>query len=271
MVVGSVEILPVLDAVGALGRYGDAYPDVPEEEWEPYRELYPELFAGPDWRLPVLVHVLRSADRTILVDTGAGPAGLWTDWAPEREGLLPSELKRLGIRSEDVDVVFLTHLHVDHIGWNTDERGAVFFRRARYVVHPDALSFALSNPDRDHIERCVAPLVDRFEWVDETVELAPGVRPRALPGHYPGHMGLSIASDGARAELIADIAPMPALLERPEWVFAWDDMEQTSTRAALVDELVDTDCLAACGHFPGSGIGRVVRRDGRVVWEEVAR
>jgi glyoxylase-like metal-dependent hydrolase (beta-lactamase superfamily II) len=269
VVVGSVEIHPVLDAVGALGGYDEAYPDVAEAEWEPYRELYPELFVGSAWRLPVVVYVLRSGGRTILVDTGVGPVGLWKGWEPEREGLLLGNLAALGIRPEDVDVVFLTHLHVDHLGWNTDERGEVLFPRARYVVHPDAVAFALARPDRDHIERCVAPLVDRFEPVDEAVDLAPGVRPRALPGHYPGHVGLSIRSRGSRAELIADIMPHPALLEQQEWVFAWDDMEQTSTRAELVEEVVGSAALVVCGHFPRSGIGRVVRRGGRVVWEEV--
>ena len=81
-------------------------------------------------------------------------------------------------------------------------------------------------------------------------------------------MGVSIRSGGERAELIADMAPHPALLDRPEWVFAFDDVPQTTTRAELVEELVDRDPLLVCGHFPGSGIGRVVTRERRVVWEE---
>ena len=93
---------------------------------------------------------------------------------------------------------------------------------------------------------------------------------RLLPGHYPGHAGLSIRSAGARAELIGDILPHPALLDRPEWVFAYDDLEQTGTRSSLIAELVDSDCIVVCGHYPGSGIGRVAMRSGRVIWEEAA-
>ncbi len=268
MLVGEIEIVPLLDAVGQLAELSEAYPGVPAESWAPYRELYPEVFAGTRWRLPIVVYLVRSADVTVLVDTGVGPAGLWEFWTPEREGLLPAALAEHGVERDAVDVVFLTHLHVDHLGWNTDEDAAVMFPRARYVVHPDGLDFALARRDRPHIRRCVEPLLDRFEWPGDEAELAPGVRARALPGHYPGHAGFGIRSDGERAELIADIAPHPALLDRPEWAFAFDDLPQTSTRAELVEELVDSDCLLVCGHFPGSGIGRVVTRDGRVVWEE---
>ena len=80
---------------------------------------------------------------------------------------------------------------------------------------------------------------------------------RVLPGHYPGHMGISVRSEGVRAELIGDIAPHPALLDQTAWAFAYDDVEQTSTRAGLVEDVLDTDCIVACGHYPGSGIGRV--------------
>jgi glyoxylase-like metal-dependent hydrolase (beta-lactamase superfamily II) len=269
VVVGSVELHPLLDAVGVLASYSETYPKVPEDEWAPYRELYPELFAPSGWRLPVVVYLLRSEGTTVLVDTGIGPPGLWTFYAPEREGLLPRELEKIGVRPESVDVVLLSHLHVDHLGWNTDEDGVVVFPNARYLVHPRALAHAWSAPDRPHIRRCVEPLLERFEDAADGDGLAPGVTVRDLPGHYPGHVGVSVRSDGARAELIADVAPHPALLDRQEWVFAFDEVEQTATRHDVVEEVVDTDCVVVCGHYPGSGIGHVLTRDSRVVWEEL--
>jgi hypothetical protein len=67
---------------------------------------------------------------------------------------------------------------------------------------------------------------------------------------------------------MADVAPHPALLDRPEWVYAFDDAPQTTTRAELVTDLADREVLAICGHYPGTGVGRVVDRGGRIVWEE---
>jgi glyoxylase-like metal-dependent hydrolase (beta-lactamase superfamily II) len=270
VVVGGIELLNLPDAVGLLASYSEVYPDVPAEAWEPYRALYPDLFVGGDWRLPCDCFLVRSAGTTVLVDTGVGPPGLW-DWTAEDEGRLPDELAALGVRAEDVDIVFLTHLHIDHLGWNTDLEGVPLFARARYVVHRDAVAFALERSGLAHIRRCVEPLIDRFDTVSGAVELAPGVTAFESPGHYPGHMGLRLASGDATAVLLADTAVHPALLHEPGWVYAADGDPSAcaETRRALLPELVDRDVLVACGHYPATGIGRVVTRDGRVVWEEV--
>jgi glyoxylase-like metal-dependent hydrolase (beta-lactamase superfamily II) len=75
---------------------------------------------------------------------------------------------------------------------------------------------------------------------------------------------------GRDAVLIADAAVHPALLDEPEWLYEFDhDHERSAaTRRGLVAELADTETLVVCGHYPGSGIGRVSMSDGRVVWKE---
>ena len=268
MVVGDLELLPLLDAVGRLGELSELYPDAQLEDWEPFRELHPELFDGAEWRVPCTCYLLRSDAATILVDTGVGPPGLW-DWNPEEEGLLPDALDALGVSRDDIDIVFLTHLHIDHVGWNTDHDGAIFFPRARYVVHRDALAFARTQDTRPHVQRCILSLVDRFETLDGEAELAAGVRAFPLPGHYPGHMGLRVVSGGEEAVLIADAAVHPALLAHPDWVYVSDGDPSVcaETRRALLPQLVDHDVLAVCGHYPEGGIGRIVRGNGIVVWE----
>jgi len=269
VVVGSIELSPVPDAVGLFAEYGDVYPDIPAEAWEPYRQLYPELFAGEMWRVPCKCFLVRSEGVTILVDTGVGPSGLG-EWRAELEGELPEALARLGVRPDDVDMVFLTHLHIDHVGWNTDRDGKVFFPRARYIVHPDSLAFARRQGDRAHVQRCILTLEDRVETIGGAVELATGVAAFLSPGHYPGHMGLRLHSEGTSAMLLADAAVHPAFLHEPGWVYLYDEDPGVcvTTRRALLPELVDRDVIVACGHYPGSGIGRVVTREGRVVWEE---
>jgi glyoxylase-like metal-dependent hydrolase (beta-lactamase superfamily II) len=266
--VGSVELDVVADAVGLIATYDEAYPDVPAEEWAPYRELYPELFADDHWRLACGNYLLRSGGTTVLVDTGVGPPGLW-DWTALSEGELPEALAGLGVAPEDVDVVFLTHMHIDHVGWNTDLEGVALFPRARYVVHRDAFAFASSQDTRPHVRRCILPLADRFEQVSGEIELAPGVTAFEARGHYPGHMAVRIESEGERALLIADVAVHPALLQEPEWGYIsdMDAAECAKTRHELLPGLVDRDVLVACGHYPGSGIGHIVTRDGRIVWE----
>ena len=270
MLIGDVELVPVLDAVGVLAEYADAYPQAPAEAWEPYRALYPELFAEESWRVPCKCYLVRSEGVTVLVDTGVGPPGLW-DWTAEHEGELPDALGRLGIARDEIDVVFLTHLHIDHVGWNTDLEGSVYFPRARYLVHPDSVAFASSQAERPHVRRCIAPLLDRFEQVDDEMEIATGVTAFVAPGHYPGHMALRLASEGAEAVLLADVAVHPALLEEPGWIYVSDadPAQSAETRRTLLPELVDRDVIVACGHYPGSGIGRVRTRGGRVVWEEL--
>jgi glyoxylase-like metal-dependent hydrolase (beta-lactamase superfamily II) len=267
VVLGDVELLALPDAVGELGELGDLYPDVEAGSWDPYRTLYPELHAGTRWRLPCACYLITSGGTNVLVDTGVGPPGLW-DWAAEREGRLPAALEEHGVSRDEVDIVFLTHLHIDHLGWNTDDQGVVFFPSARYLVHHDALAFARTQPELPHIQRCVEPLGDRFELLQAEVKFAPGVTAFPVPGHYPGHMGLRIRSGGEEAVLTADAAVHPALLDQPAWRYVSDlDHDRcVATRTALADELADSSVLVACGHYPHGGIGRIVTRDDRRVW-----
>jgi glyoxylase-like metal-dependent hydrolase (beta-lactamase superfamily II) len=267
MVVGGVELDPVFDAVGSPGTLEEFYAGATDDDWRRARAQYPELFAGELWRLPVTCYLIRSGGRTILVDTGVGPPGLW-DWEPEHEGRLPTTLERLGLTPTEIDVVFLTHVHADHVGWNADAAGEPLF--GRYVIHADALAAARERCEQGHdiLPRCVLGLGDRLEAISEETELAPGVRTVELPGHDVGHIGLWLED---AALLITDAIPHPMMLDRPEIEFLADADSDAAeaTRQALVAELVDRDVLTVCGHYPESGIGRAVTRDGHVVWEPV--
>jgi glyoxylase-like metal-dependent hydrolase (beta-lactamase superfamily II) len=272
--IGAVELTPLTDAIGELSELAEAYPEVPAQAWQPYRELYPELFAGDGWRVPCTCYLVRSDPRTILVDTGTGPPGFWDETPPELEGGLLPALAETGVAPEEVDDVFITHVHGDHIGWNTDAAGEVVFPRARYLLHPEAVAHARELLDEAYVERSFRAVFERDAVVPIPAEaaIAPGVATTALPGHARGHSGLRISSDGAEAILIGDAVPHPALADQPDWVFDWDRDPATAktTRMALVEELVDTKTLIVCGHYPGTGIGRFRTRDSRVVWESAS-
>jgi glyoxylase-like metal-dependent hydrolase (beta-lactamase superfamily II) len=265
VVVGGVELVPLVDAVGVFGPLVEFYPEWELEEWRRYRSQYPQLFAGDSWRMTHSCYLIRSAGTTVLVDTGVGPPGLW-NWEPEWEGGLLPALEREGIAPTDVDTVLLTHVHVDHVGWNADAAGAPIF--AHFVLHEDALAAARERADRSHIPRCILGIEDRMETFVGEAQVAPGVTVVELPGHDAGHVGVRI---GDGAFLITDAAPHPAALDRPDLRFRYDlDPEAVAaTRGRLLAELADRDVLTVCGHYPEGGIGRIVTRDGHAVWESV--
>ncbi len=261
--IGDIEVVPLLDAIGAVGGLVRVFPGVPDEAWEPYRALYPELFDEVGWRVQCNSYLIRSSGHTLLVDTGVGEFEFYD--MPERVGQLPAALADHGVHPTDIDAVFLTHVHVDHIGWNTE------FGTARFLCHPAAADAARERADRPHIQRCVLPLVEagRVEKVEDGTEVVPGVVAVELAGHDAGHTGLRI---GSEAIFVADAFPHPAFLDQPDWSFVADsDAAQCrATRRTLLDEVTDTEKLLICSHYPGSGIGLVTREGGRIVWNEAA-
>ena len=129
--VGNVEITALSDGYIRFAP-GGFFPSVPAERWEEYRG---ELTAEGKLELNVGSFLVRSEGRVILVDTGIGEDASGFDDA--HSGLLPQALADLGVSATDVDVVLMTHLHVDHVGWNvaTAEDGpAPVFPNARYHV-----------------------------------------------------------------------------------------------------------------------------------------
>ena len=264
MRVGHVEILALRDAVGAVGGLGDLFPGSSSEAWEPYRALYPDLFDDGRWHVACTSYLVRAEGHLLLVDTGLGGHDFYDEPALS-QGLLPA-LAQHGVEPADIDTVFLTHLHIDHVGSTTA------FPSARFLLHRDAVSAARKRADLPHIPRCVLSVLreGRVDEIEDGTEVMPGVVAVELEGHDAGHTGLRI---GTEAIVVGDAAVHPAQLDQPEWQFVPDaDAERcASTREALLEEVADTGVLVISSHYPGSGIGRVTRSDGRVIWEGVDR
>jgi glyoxylase-like metal-dependent hydrolase (beta-lactamase superfamily II) len=239
VVVGELEVTALLDAEGSFATYAEAFPEGRPHDFA----AWPELVDGDRWTLPFRSYLIQGGGRTILVDTGVGPAGDG-EFLPERQGWLPNELDRLGVTP---DTVFLTHVHVDHVGWNHAFEGVPF------VAHRESITLA---------EERGRPLASA-EAVEGEAELAPGVVAFETPGHLPGHMSVRV---GEELVVLGDIAVHPAQLARPDLVYVFDaDAEQSAaTREHVLSAYGDR--VLACGHFPGSGFGRIV--DG--VWMPVS-
>jgi glyoxylase-like metal-dependent hydrolase (beta-lactamase superfamily II) len=141
---------------------------------------------------------------------------------------------------------------------------------SRALLHADGLGLTTGErANLPHVKCCLRSIADRglVEEVDVGAEIAPDVVTVDLPGHPPGHLGLRL---GDEAVLIGDGAVHPALLEEPDWLYVSDDDSArcADTRRSLLADVVDQNISVVCGHHPRDGIGRIVRRDGRIVWED---
>ena len=282
--VGNVEVLALTDIVADFQfPLSQSFSNVPEGGWAQYEQRYAEVFSGPDsWRVHFGCYLLRSQGRTILVNTGVGSSGTNPGMVASLgagDGSLMADLEEAGVRSEDVDTVFFTHLHPDHVGWNLSQGGAApraMFPRARYVVHQaDWDNFG--NPQvREQLpmkywDETLAPLetLGLLDLISGERALTSEITAINTPGHTPGHMSLAIISGGKRAVIMGDAAVHPAQVTEVDWCFGFesDQVLATRTRTQLFDRIEAEDAALIACHFPAPGFGRLVRVEGRRYWE----
>ena len=251
--VGRVEIISLTDIEGAFFRLDQIFPGVTPEQWEPYLRRYPWAFADDETlRGRVGSYLLHSPDRTVLVDTGVGPQAMGA------RGALLADLESAGVGPEDVDTVFLTHLHGDHLGWSVKPDGEPVFPEARYVTQ--AAEWEVSAP---YLGRAVAALDDLgvLDLLDGEEPVGDELTAIPTPGHSQGHSSLLVSSGGEQALVAGDAIVHPAQATEPTWNVHFDmDKEQAArTREMLLGWLEADGIVVAAGHIPGSGFGRVVR------------
>ena len=210
--------------------------------------------------------LIRNGGRVILVD--AGPRDLFGPTC----GFLPEALTEAGVAPEEVDTLFATHLHPDHIaGMITAEGEAVFPNATLHVPAAERIfwsdeSKTTGDPlaDWGKLARAVlAAYDDRLQEVEKDGEIAPGLTSFALPGHTPGHSGWRLASGDAQLLHAGDIIHAPALQAAdPDVAIAFDmDMETArATRKRLLDELAADGALFTGGHFLRPAFHQVERK-----------
>ncbi len=278
--VGKVEITSLSDGILEFDLC-NFFPDhQSDEEWQPYRQhLTPEHKV----RFNLASYLIRSEGRTILVDTGMGarPAD-----APETPwGELMQDFQAHGLQPSDVDMVVMTHLHRDHVGWNLTPRPAggdgsgnsfePTFPRARYWL--SAKDWAACHdpavmPARfPNAATTVWPLEELglIEFMDGEHILTGELTAIPSPGHTPGHMSIRISSQGEQALILGDAIHNQAQVQETHWVSRADmDPEQTRiTRRSLMEQLEREGMLGIIGHFPYPGFGKVARLEGRRYWQ----
>jgi glyoxylase-like metal-dependent hydrolase (beta-lactamase superfamily II) len=281
LTVGNVEIVALDDgAVDFPFPLTQIFPGTTQEAWASYRGRYPEVFAGPDtWRAHWGGYLLRSEGRNILVNTGVGSAlsnpGVVNNLNGGVDGRLLHELQALGVRPEDVDIVFFTHLHPDHVGYNLSQRGPnskAMFSRARYVVHQADWEAFDSREVQELFpfsfwEETLGPLANLgvLDFLSGESALTNEITAIPTPGHTPGHMSLLVNSAGERAVILGDVAIHPAQVTEADWHFAFelDQAQANRTRREFLDRLATEGTIVAACHFPAPGFGKIVRIEGR--------
>jgi glyoxylase-like metal-dependent hydrolase (beta-lactamase superfamily II) len=242
--------------------------------------LYPH-FVGEDDTLKLSIHALLvdAPGLRLVVDTCIGndrPRGI-TGGQPLATPFL-QHLAEAGWSREGVDAVVCTHLHVDHVGWNTmlvDGKWVPTFPGARYFIGRREYEHWSAEGDAEQqtiLGDSVKPIFEAglAELVELDHVISPEIRLVPSTGHTPGHVSVMIASEGARAVITGDMTHHPCQLAHPDWSPAFDSDRTAAavTRARLFAEWADQPILVIGTHYAAPTAGRVVR-DGAAYRMEV--
>ena len=279
--VGNAEIAVATDAEF---RYVPTQfiPTASADQWRPYLNG-----ADPDALLEsrVTTYVVRSQGKNILVDAGVGRHGLWRFG----DGHLLDSLKELDLSPEDIDFVMPTHLHLDHVGWNTTPtpNGPVpTFPRARYLFQQldwdaftsdEFMNRPSVSPMSDSMQRmikaAVLPLKDTglMELIGPEQVITDEVTLLHTPGHTMGSVSILVQSGTEAALLIGDAAHNPAQFAESDWSPAVDIDPSLSARSrkGLAEQAIRLNAMVAGGHLASpdqSAFGSIIQMDGRPMW-----
>ena len=272
---GDVTITRVVEYETPLLGSRELFPDWDPAVVDAHRDwLIPRHYDPAQDRLVIAVqsYLVRTARRTILVDACIGndkprPRPSFdrarTPWL--------ETLAAAGARPEEIDVVLCTHLHVDHVGWNTrlmDGRWVPTFPNARYVfaraewTHWEGASRAggLARTG-DYVADSVLPVVEagQADLVETDHAIEDGVWLDPLPGHTPGQVGLHVRSGGDEIVFCGDMMHHMIQCRLPDWStnFCTDPALARRTRRAFLERYADTGVLVGPAHFPAPSVGAI--------------
>ncbi len=217
----------------------------------------------------VQTFMIEAEGQTIMVDTCIGnDKNMALKFWRNRKGPFLQDLEAAGFPPESIDLVLCTHLHVDHVGWNTilnDGKWVPTFPQAKYLfgrTEWEHWNTHREEADIKVIEESIDPIVEAglHQLVETDHRIGDFIRLEPTPGHTPGHVSVRISSEGKEAVITGDLMHHPAQIERPQWACTADfDKEQArSTRRKFIAEVADTPTLVIGSHFATPTAGRIV-------------
>jgi glyoxylase-like metal-dependent hydrolase (beta-lactamase superfamily II) len=270
--VGAVTIAKIVE-LEVTGGSRFILPQATYEEVLPIAWLRPD-FADERGRLKMSIHalVVETPSRRILVDTCLGndkENRRIPSWNRLQTGFL-ADLAAAGHPRQSIDTVVCTHLHVDHVGWNTMLAGGRWvptFPNARYLMgrveyrhwtrqhERTDMAAVLADSVAPVWEAGLVDLVETDHRICDEVSLVP------TPGHTPGHVSVGISSEGEAALITGDFMHHPCQIARPEWSSTADTDPDAAraTRERMLTELAGAATLVIGTHFAGRTAGRIVR------------
>jgi glyoxylase-like metal-dependent hydrolase (beta-lactamase superfamily II) len=269
--VGRVKITKIVE-LETVGSTRFILPLASNEEIRKLPWLVPD-FATEEGRLKMSIHslVVQTPSRRIVVDTGLGndKQGRNVPTWNNRNTPFLETMTEAGFAPDSIDTVLCTHLHVDHVGWNTKLAGGKWvptFANARYVFGKTEYEHWRDHseePDRIAVfNDSVKPIVEagKADLVASDARLSDEITLIPTPGHSPGHISILIRSDGEEGLLSGDVAHHPCQMAHLDWSSTADSdaVRSAVTRRELFGRFADTPTLVIGGHFSA---GRI-RRDG---------
>ena len=267
--IGNIQITRIVEIV-VSGNNAFVLPDAENELCLSLDWMKPH-FMNDDGDLIFSVHalIIDTGEKRIMVDTCIGNDKQLAvpDWDKMQTTFI-SDLEDAGYSADSIDTVLCTHLHVDHVGWNTmlvDGNWVPTFKNARYLFAKEEWDHWDSHEDEIEIgpvmQQSVRPVVEAglMDLVNSEHQVCAGIKLVPTPGHTPGHVSVHISSEGKEALITGDFVHHPVQMSRPHWCSAADDDQDKGlqTRNEMFSKYVDFDVLIIGTHFPTPTAGYI--------------
>jgi glyoxylase-like metal-dependent hydrolase (beta-lactamase superfamily II) len=271
--VGDVDIARIVEVYGFEDDISMLLPDATPQYVQQFGWLQPH-FATRDGKMIISFQcfVLHSKGRTAMIDTCIGnDRKREFDVFCNMQNTFLQDLSAAGFPAETVTDVLCTHLHFDHVGWNTrlvDGKWVPTFPQARYLFgrremqHWKHLRDTGGYHHMDHLVDSIDPILAAGleEYIDADFRLTDEISLISTPGHTPGHVSVLIESRGARAVITGDLMHSPIQIAIPatEARFDMDKPQAARTRCDFVRRFSNSDTLVIGSHFPEPTAGHIV-------------